>query len=202
MESDKFKGKRGRPRKVVDITKPVIPLTKRGRGRPSKVINGEKNIKIKKEVIEPIIEEVYVQPKILRRKRVFRFDKRIFHAFANKYSGDIVIMSYVFDILMRMYLNNKIIFPIDDKYYYKWCEGTPSIEPLEEKELSTSHAMMRGMPVQYKYPMIVDKDLYDEFEIKCKRYPLFITNELVKMLLDEKNKITIDTSKYKDWCTI
>jgi hypothetical protein len=205
MESDKPKGKRGRPRKIVTETQTTISSVKRKRGRPSKSpVDGENNIKIKKVAVEqPVIEDAYVPPTILRRKRVFNFDKRVFHMFSAKYNGDIVIMGYVFDILMKMYMDKKITLPvIDEKYYSEWCKGTLVIEPLEEKEISTSHAMMRGIPIQYKYPMVIDKDLYNEFEKKCNRYSQYITNELVKMLLDEKNKINIDISKYKEWCTI
>jgi hypothetical protein len=206
MEIDKAKGKRGRPRKPV--TEVVISDgAKRKRGRPSKqIVDGESNIKIKKSIIpkEDVIEEEYIPPKILRNKRVFRFDKRVFHMFANKYQGDIVVMGYVFDILMRMYIDNKIALPhIDEKYYNEWWKGSPLLEPLEEKELSSSHAIIRGVPVQYKYPMLVDRDLFTEFEKKCKSiYSPYVTNELVKMLMDEKNKIVIDTSRYREWCTI
>jgi hypothetical protein len=205
MESDKSKGKRGRPKKLVTKIE-VSDGIKRKRGRPSKSIPGENNIKIKKESVpkEIVIEEVYVPPKILRRKRVFIFDKRVFHEFANKYNGDVIIMGYVFDKLMRMYIDDKMDIPlIDIKYYYEWCRGNPPIEPLEEKELASSQAIVRGIPLRYRYPMLIDKDLYTEFERKCKTYySQFVANELVKMMLNDKNKINIDTSKYREWCTI
>jgi len=204
METDKIKGKRGRPRKLVTEIK-VTDGVKRSRGRPPK-IDGEGNIKVKKVVPKEdvIIEEEYIPPKVLRNKRVFRFDKRVFHMFANKYQGDIVVMGYVFAILMKMYIDGKVTLPqIDDKYYNAWWNGSPPLEPLEERELSTSHAIMRGVPVQYKYPMLIDRDLFNEFEKKCKNiYSPYVANELVKMLLDDKYKINIDTSKANEWCTI
>jgi hypothetical protein len=206
MEIEKPKGKRGRPKKIVtDIVKE--PKVKRGRGRPSSkpkdTVSGEKNIKIKEPEIEPL-EEIYIPPKILRKKRVFTFDKKVFHAFVQKYGGDIIIMSYVFDNLMRLYIHDKIMLPsIDDAYYREWCKGPfPGLEPIEEKELSTSHAIMRGIPLQYKYPLLIEEDIFNMFQKKCKIYSLFVANLLVQMLLDEKNKINIDTSKYKEWCIL
>jgi hypothetical protein len=107
MKSDKKKGKRGRPKKLVlKISTPVeetvdgesnieiiAPEIKRKRGRPAK-LSTQVSDKVVKEKDLPAVEEEYIQPKILRRKRVFRFDKRVFHQFAKKYNGDIVIMSF------------------------------------------------------------------------------------------------------------
>jgi hypothetical protein len=229
MKSGIKHGKRGRPKKVqpkvdavtpkpleyvikkdgveIDMNQPLtvdISPIKRGRGRPPKsgVIKGEMNITIKPQSKGEIIStEDYVQPQILRKKRVFRFDKRLFHQFAQKYNGDIVIMSYVHDRMMQMFLNGKIKIPtIDETYYHEWCKMTPPIEPVTEKEISSDNAFMRGIPVQYKYSLLIDEDMFWRFEKGCKRYPQFISNELLKQMLNEG--IEIDTSKYREWCTV
>jgi len=224
MKSTKKTGKRGRPKKIQPkveeiITKPLVlkkedvidvePISvdtpiKRGRGRPPKsvIVNGEENITIKPHIEEPIIEEEYIQPKVMRKKRVFRFDKRVFHQFAKKYDGDIVIMSYVYDRLMRMYVDKKLKIPtIDEVYYGAWCNGgTPPIEPIVEREISSSHALLKGVPLQYKYPLLIDEEMFARYEKSCDRYPQYISNELVKRLLDDN--INISTSKYKEWCIL
>ena len=214
MKSATKKGKRGRPKKVtIQITKStieepiigeenieiVVPEIKRKRGRPAKVAKGEEVVKSKE--LMAAVEEDYVQPTIMRKKRVFRFDKKVFHQFAKKYNGDIVIMSYVFDRLMRLYNEKKLDIPaINNKYYTEWFQGNPLLEPIEEKELASTNAMLRGIPVQYKYSLLVDKEMYDKFERDSKVYSQYVSNELVKMLLD--NKVTIDTAKYKEWCIL
>jgi len=223
MKSGIKYGKRGRPKKVnidtpkplelkkdsvmIDMNHPIMIETpiKRGRGRPPKlsIIKGEMNITIKSQPKEEVVSvEDYIQPKILRKKRVFRFDKRLFHQFAQRYNGDIVIMSYVYDRLMQMFINNKLkILTIDESYYHEWCGGgAPSIEPVVEKEISSANAFMRGIPVQYKYSLLIDEDMFTKFESCCKRYPQYISNELLKRLIDDN--INIGTSKYKEWCTI
>ena len=214
MKSATKKGKRGRPKKVtIQITKStieepiigeenieiVVPEIKRKRGRPAKSTKSEEVIKSNES--PALIVEDYVQPTVMRKKRVFRFDKKVFHQFAKKYNGDIVIMSYVFDRLMRLYNEGKINIPIiSNKYYTEWFQGNPLLEPIEEKELAFTNAMLRGVPVQYKYSLLVDKEMYDKFEKESKIYPQYVSNELVKMLLD--NKVTIDTTKYKEWCIL
>jgi len=218
MKSDKKKGKRGRPKKihtkieeVIIKTKPVkvigeenisiiTPEVKRKRGRPAKVNKDEGGIKVKES---PILEEEYIQPKILRKKRVFRFDKQKFHEFAKRYEGNLVIMSFVFDRLMQKYIDHKIKIPIiNEPYYSEWCKDSPPIEPVEEKEISSHNAFVRGVPMQYKYSLLIDEEVFSKFEQSCKRYPPYISNELLKMLLDEKNNINISTSKYREWCTL
>ena len=224
MKSGIKQGKRGRPQKKIDVTpkplevktkdvvidaKPVSVIStlapvKRGRGRPPKsgVVKGEMNITIKSQPKEDVVVvDDYVQPTILRKKRVFRFDKRLFHQFAQKYNGDIVIMSYVHDRMMQMFTNGKITIPtINDTYYHEWCRMTPPLEPLMEKEISSDNAFMRGIPVQYKYPLLIDEDMFWRFEKSCKKYPQYISNELLKKMLNED--IKIDISKYKEWCTV
>ena len=191
---------------TIDMNQPVSIVSpfKRGRGRPPKsgAIKHEMNINIKSQLKEVAVStEDYIQPQILRKKRVFRFDKRLFHQFAQKYNGDIVIMSYVYDKLMQMFVNNKIKIPtIDESYYHEWCSGTPSIEPATEREISSANAFMRGIPVQYKYSLLIDEDMFSKFERSCKRYPQYISNELLKKLIDDN--INIPTSKYKEWCTV
>jgi hypothetical protein len=102
---------------------------------------------------------------------------------------------------MRLYNEKKIDIPvIDTKYYTEWFQGNPLLEPIVEKELASTNAMLRGIPVQYKYSLLIDKEMFDKFENGCKLYCQYVANELVKMLLD--NKVEIDTAKYKDWCTL
>lgn len=188
----------------IEIKHPTMSdpiLIKRGRGRPARISStpGEKNSKITTD--QTVLMEDYILPTILRKKRVFRFDKRLFHQFAKKYDGDIVIMSYVYDRLMWMFINDKIKIPsINETYYHEWCKMTPPIEPVTEKEISSDNAFMRGIPIQYKYSLLIDEDMFWRFEKSCKRYPQFISNELLKQMLNEN--IYIDTSKYKEWCTI
>lgn len=205
IKPDEIKKKRGRPSKPKVIGEENIEikdqlLIKKKRGRPSKPGNSiiEKNDGGQSRFIE---EEIYIQPKILRKKRVFRFDKSVFHTFSKKYEGDIVIMSYVFDKLMRMYIDKKIKIPkIDEIYYAEWCKGNPLLEPIEEREISATQAFIRGVPLQYKYPLLIDEEVFSKFEYISKRYPQYISNALVKMLLDDN--INISTSKYKEWCIL
>lgn len=214
METEKKTGKRGRPRKI--ITEPVVPVIKRKRGRPPKdtvvekvVIDDEDNIVVKKEKVGDITEseeDIYIPPKILRKIHVLRFDKNLFHSFVNKYNGDIVIMSYIFDQLMRMYLDGRIVLDIKkDDYYYKWVLFRPVIEPIEDN-ISSTHGLLRGIPTQYRYHLLVDKDdIYDRYEHICYKkdiYPPYVTNELVKAFMNEKNKINIDITKYREWCAL
>lgn len=208
MEVEKKVGKRGRPRKI--ITEPIEPVIKRKRGRPSKTISGENNIKMKKSSVDKEVddteEEVYTPPTILRKKRVFRFDKKVFHDFVKRYNGDILVMSYVIDQLMKLYNDDKIkVLSDKNAYYYKWVLFNPPLEPLEENDISSSNALMKGIPLQYRYPILINEDLYIIFEKKCDKSGLFfpyVMNELVKILLDEKNKINIDITKYREWCIL
>ena len=128
MKDDNKKGKRGRPRKTPAIMEKKVDgaeniIIKKGRGRPRKATSGDKVIidKPMKDDVDVVIPDDYVPPKIQRKKRVFIFEKKVFHAFANKYKGDIVVMSYVFDNLMRMYINKKINLPvIDEDIWWKF----------------------------------------------------------------------------------
>ena len=205
MISGKPKGKRGRPKKVVTDIPKVTDGIKKKRGRPSKLgdVKGIENIEVVDKVksVSDEVEESYIPPKIERRNRVFRFDKKVFHAFAKKYGYDISKMSYVFDMLMRLYSNKTVDIPkLDEKYYRRWWQGSPPIEPIYEKELVSSHALMRGVPVQYKYSLLIDPEIFAVFEKSCKLYSPYVSNELVKMVIDDK--VTIDMSKCDTWCVL
>lgn len=199
MKTDKKKGKRGRPRKhpIKIETEPVI---KRGRGRPPKV-KGLKNIEMVKKK-EDIKEEIYVEPKIHRKIRVFRFNKSIFHSFAKKFNGDIIVMSYVVNRLLEMYMGGKLKVDIRNTNYVEWCKGSPPIEPVGSNDLAQAQAVTRGIPLQYKYSLIIDENIFNKFERTSRCYPQFIVNTLVKMYLSEENKINIDISKSKKWFDI
>lgn len=225
MKTDKKKGKRGRPRKhpVVEKIKSDI---KRGRGRPSKkskieslenieYINTDKKGKGMSTWILTHPEEYaemckadrenleYKEPKIYRKIRVFRFDRSIFHSFAKKFNGDIITMSYVVDAIMLKYLDKKIkINPIDKKlkYYQEWCKGSPPLEPVGSNDLAQASAVSRGIPLQYKYSLIIDETTYDKLQSHNDYYPPFLINILVKMYLNGEIKINIDTKKVSGWC--
>jgi len=200
MKTDKKKGKRGRPRKH-PIKIETEPAIKRGRGRPPKV-KDLKNIEMVKKK-EDIKEENYVEPKIHRKIRVFRFDRSIFHAFAKKFNGDLITMSYIVDKLMSKYLDHKIKIDKMDKsfkYYREWCKGSPPLEPVGSNDLAQASAVSRGIPLQYKYSLIIDEDTYNKFQKHYDYYPPFLINILVKMYLNEENKISIDIRKASGWC--
>jgi len=203
MKSEKKTGKRGRPRK--NPIKPVETGPKRKRGRPPKMEGGRQN---KTDVVaRPIVEE-YVEPKILRKKRVFTFDKNIFHTLSKKFNGDIIKISYVINEIMKLYTLNKIDInykSYSNEFYSEWCKGSPPIEPLIITEISQSQAVYRGIPLQYKYPIIIDEKVWTSFEKSSRIYTQFLINKLVQMYLDEKNSklfISIDVNKAQGWCNI
>jgi hypothetical protein len=223
MKTDKKKGKRGRPRKhpIVEKVKSDI---KRGRGRPPKNIEGFENIKYSKDDTpvskgngmstwilahpEEYAEmckadkeklEEYKEPKLHRNIRVFRFDRSVFHAFSKKFNGDIIVMSYIINRLMEMYINKKIKLQ-NKNNYYEWCKGSPPLEPVGFNDLAQAHAVTRGVPLQYKYSLIIDREVFHKFEKDSECYPQFIINSLVKMYLDSGDKINIDMKKASGWC--
>lgn len=204
MKKEKGTGKRGRPRK--NPIKPVDTGPKRKRGRPPKVTGGRQQ-KDKVEVIVPV-EEEYVEPKILRKKRVFTFDKNIFHTLSKKFNGDIIKISYVINEIMKLYTSNKIDInhkSYSNEFYNEWCKGGPPIEPLIITEISQAQAVSRGIPLRYKYPVIIDEKTWTSFEKSSRIYPQFLINKLVQMYLDEKNSklfIDIDINKAHGWCNI
>lgn len=197
MKTEKNKGKRGRPRKH-PIKTEIEPTMKRGRGRPPKIKNIE-NIKVK-DGKETFIEEAYIEPKIHRKIRVFRFDRSIFHSLSKKFGGDIIIMSYVVNRLMEMYINNKLKVDNKGTNYFEWCKGSPLLEPVGTNDLAQAHAVTRGIPLQYKYSLIIDEDIFHKFEKCSSCYPQFVMNSLVKMYLDSGDKISIDIRKAYGWC--
>jgi hypothetical protein len=196
MKTEKKKGKRGRPRKH-PIKTETEPTIKRSRGRPPKVQNLE-NIEIK-NVAELPAEEIYIEPKIHRNIRVFRFDRSVFHALSKKFDGDIIIMSYVVNRLMEMYINKKIKLQ-NKNNYYKWCDSSPLLEPVGFNDLAQAHAVSRGVPLQYKYNLIIDREVFHKFEKDSECYPQYLLNSLVKMYLDSGDKISIDIRKANGWC--
>jgi hypothetical protein len=224
MKTDKKKGKRGRPRKN-PITEKIKSDIKRGRGRPPKSkIDGMENIDINKtkgsgmstwilshpeeynkmcvkdrENIEKRELEEYIEPKIYRKTRVFRFDRSIFHAFSKKFKGNIIEMSYVANRLMEMYINKKIKIENKNTNYGEWCKGNPPLEPVGFNDLAQAHAVARGIPLQYKYSLIIDEEIFWKFEKDSKFYPQFIMNQLVKTYLDSDGKISIDIRKANGW---
>jgi len=208
MEKVKGTGKRGRPRK--NPIKLIETGPKRKRGRPSK--SGKKIIEGSENIIITPTEEIYIEPKLLRKKRVFRFDKSLFHNLSHKMDGDIIKVSYVVSELMRLYTENKL--KIDEKsystdYYNEWCKGNPPLEPLIINSISQENAVLRGIPLQYKYPIIIDEFVFSAFEASAigKRfYPPFVSNKLLQMYLDENNKLFMDRhihiSKADLWCKL
>jgi hypothetical protein len=214
MQDDNTKGKRGRPRKTPVIKEKVDGdeniVIKKGRGRPKKLGSKEKVIidkPLKGEIEDIIIPDDYIPPKIQRKSRVFNVEKKLFHKFADRYNGDIIVMSYVFDSLMRMYINKKIMPKIDEQYYRLYCNHHPALqpplEPIREKDIHTSHAIMSGVSLYYKYPLIIDEEIWWKFEKTCTNYySQFIVNEILKMLLDDANKINIDITKANIWCIL
>jgi len=222
MKTDKKKGKRGRPRKhpVVEKIKSDI---KRGRGRPSKTpkIEGLENIEYvdtsKKgrgmstwilthpeeyaEMCKADRENLeYKEPKLHRKIRVFRFNKSIFHSFAKKFDGDIIVMSYIVNRLLEMYMSGKLKVDTRNTNYVEWCKGSPPIEPVGSNDLAQAQAVTRGIPLQYKYSLIIDENIFNKFERTSRCYPQFIVNTLVKMYLDSEDKISIDIRKASGWC--
>lgn len=202
---EKKKGARGRGRPRKNPIKSVENGPKRKRGRPSKTlkVKGSENI----IVSTPEIEEIYVEPKLLRKKRVFRFDRSLFHTFAHRFNGDIIKMSYIINELMKLYMEKKIKIDwklVSSQYYDAWSKGSPLLEPLVLNELAQAHAVSHGIPLQYKYSIVIDENVFTAFENKAEKYPPFIINKLLQLYMDEKNKVFMDKhikeDKTEGWC--
>lgn len=212
IKSDIKRG-RGRPPKTpkieglenINYTKDLLygeDTGKKGRGMSTWILTHPEEYNEMCKADKERLEE-YKEPILHRKIRVFRFDRSIFHSFAKKFNGDIITMSYIVDTLMIKYLDKKIkINPINKtlKYYQEWCKGSPPLEPVGSNDLAQASAVSRGIPLQYKYSLIIDEATYNKFQSNNDYYPQFLINILVKMYLNEEIKINIDTKKVYGWC--
>jgi hypothetical protein len=205
------KRKRGRPKNP--NKKIRQPGGKRGRPfkDPEKALESKR---IKKEIKEKITvvgesveageldeeevilkeEELYIAPKIERKIRVIRLDYKVFHGLNDMVKGDIVRLSYIVNRLMQIYSEKPTKFKIQKgENYYTWCSKNADIEPMVITEFARESTMVSGIPLQYRYPVMIDDVTASTFENVATRsmYHMYILNELVKLYVEGKIKVSM-----------
>ena len=92
------------------------------------------------------------------------------------------------------------------EYYSEWVKGNPPLEPLVPNEIAQSSAVIRGIPLQYKYSLIIDEVTFTAFEKVSQCYYPFLLNKLLQMYLEEKNRAFMDKyikpDKSEGWCNV
>lgn len=180
------KRKRGRPRKYPPIDKSIV---KRSRGRPKKQNSVAQDV------------EKYVPLKRDLRTYQTRFDKKIFMELVKRFKGDLCAISYVIDQCMKEYIKNPRVMQLDKLLQSKWSFQTNVIkQPFSDNELTLARFVIGGVPLQYKYLIIIDYDIYSQFEsasYKNSIYSTFLLNELVKLYIN--GKLNIITEGAESW---
>jgi hypothetical protein len=94
---------------------------------------------------------------------------------------------------MQQYIEKTNGFKIHkNETYAIWHSRTTGIEPLVIEEFARESAITAGVPLQYKYPILIDDVVMSKFQRITNGiiYYMYVLNELVKLYIDGKIKVT------------